>query len=116
MHQLAHALGHAGAGDFFWQRAVHTVKGCGRAVQDSHQIDHRVHALHGLGECGFIMHITFQHGERGQMQDIAGIHRAPSGHGDAQACANQLFTHMGANKAGAAKNQYVFHIFDCRCE
>ena len=113
VHQMAHALGPAGAGDFFGQLAVHPVKACGRAVQYGHQVNHRVHASHGFGERRLVMHIAFQHGQARQMLHFAGVDRAPGGDADAKARAHQLFTHMGTDKTGAAQDQNMFHAGNC---
>jgi hypothetical protein len=55
------------------------------------------------------MHIKLLHGKTRQMHDGFGIDGTPRRHSYLPALADQLFTHMGTDKAGTTENNDFFH-------
>ena len=76
------------------------VKVCCRAMQDSHEVDHRIVPRQQSGQLRRIMHIGLNHRDHGEH-----LHRTSGqvtgGHRDVQACAVERFTHMAADKAAS---------------
>ena len=87
------------------QRKVHALKGGSAAMQNRHQIHHRVVPGHQLHERVGRVDVGHHRGNQRQMRQPArrawmpGWHR----HGDAQAL--QGLAHVASNKAGATQNQ-----------
>ena len=110
MHQATHATGLAGTGNFVGQLHMRLVKSRLVALQDGHQVDHCVMALHQCFKRRRVMDVGLQNGERGQHGDGVGMRPLARGHGDPAACADKLFTDMAADKAGTAQNEDFFHV------
>ena len=80
------------------------------ALQDGHQVDHRVVALHQRLQRRRVMDVGLQNGERGQHGDGVGVGPLARRHRDLAAGADELFTDMAADKAGTAQNEDFFHV------
>ena len=80
---------------------MHLVKGSRIAMQDGHQVHHRVVPSHQSRQCCLIVHVGFQHRQTRQMHHPAGVVASAGWHGNRPPQANQFFTHMGTDKAAA---------------
>ena len=79
------------------------------AVQNRDQIDHRVVSGHQGGQLASVVHIGLQHVDQRQHLQVLCVATATRGHGDAALQLCQLFTHMAADKPGAAQDENFFH-------
>ena len=68
-------------------------------MQDSHQIDHRVHAGRSVRERRLIVHIAYQHRQPRQMHHRFRMLGFACGHRYPVTGTHQLFAHMGTDKS-----------------
>ena len=79
---------------------MHAFKRVFVAMQDGHQVDHRVMAAHQGVEFAWFMHIGMHHRYPWKHLHAAG-RQAAGGYGDAPAQTRQGFADMAAHKSGA---------------
>ena len=103
MHEPAHAGRVAGIGQFMGQLDVHTFELGHAAVQDRHQVDHRISALHQPVQFGGAVHVGLHHTHRRQQLQVFDAGRPAARHHDLPAGAagalDQLVAHAATDEA-----------------
>jgi hypothetical protein len=104
VHQAGHAFGFAHLGQGARQLHMHAVKGSLVAMQDGHQIDHRIVATHqGLQLLG-VVHIGLNDFNARQHLHAA-RRQTTGGHGDAVMQAAQRLADMATDEARATEDK-----------
>ena len=109
VHQARHTSRHRGTGQAGGQVHMHLLESGLGAMQDGHQVHHRIVPGQRLLQSCRVMHIELRHCDRGQGLQLARVDGAPCGHRDGVALFDQFLDHVAPDKAGATKNKYVFH-------
>ena len=112
MHQPPHPRGLAGPRQALRQLHVHAPEVVGAAVQDGHQVDHRVHAHQQLRQLGVVVHVGPHdlHGREGA--HAIGMLLPPCWHAHqarAGLAFDEAFTHRATDEAGATEDEYFVH-------
>ena len=88
---------------------MHAFEGGFVAVQDGHQIDHRVLPLHEAQQLARVVHVGLDHRHARQGKHGGGLGRLARGHRDVPAAPLQLLADVAADKAGAAEHEDLLH-------
>ena len=111
MDEPRHARTQAGRGDALRQHDMRRLELRGAAVQDGHQIDHRIGALHQALERGRIVHVGGDALHRRQRRERDAPARAAARHDDGAAGGGRLGRPAGrqraADKTGSAQDQQL---------
>ncbi len=84
-----------------------------RALQDAHQVDHRVLAGHQAREGRVVVDVGLDHLDGGVMDQVLGLVAPAHRHHDLAPVADQAIDEVTADKAGTAENQHFLVPHEC---
>jgi hypothetical protein len=105
----AHARRLAGRGELARQFHVHLIERLLAAVQDAHQVDHRVMPGQQGRQARLVLDVGLDDVQVLQVLHAARVVDAPRGHRHREAVLGQFFAQVAANEAGTAQNEDFFH-------